>query len=112
MAPPSGHSGERFKRLRQDVGFTVSDRCGSFSGFSDLLGSPLDGAVLARHVLAVPVVGGATGQAEVRVALPHSQVARTLFGVALGLASTPRETILTCECCRNGGSPEVRVLQV
>lgn len=68
--------------------------CGDLS---DLLGSSLDGAVLAGHVLAVPVVGSAAGQAEVRVALPHRQVARTLLGVALGLAPTPRETVLTCE---------------
>lgn len=61
------------------------------------------------------MVGSAAGQAEVRVALPHRQVARTLLGVALGLAPTTRESVLTCECvCVSGDGKisEVRVLQV
>lgn len=61
-----------------------------------LLGSSLDGAVLAGHVLAVPVVGGAAGQAEVGVTLPHCQVAGTLLGVTLGFAPTTWETVLAC----------------
>lgn len=61
-----------------------------------LLGASLNGAVLAGHVLAVPVVSGAAGQAEVGVALPHRQVAGTLLGVALSFAAAARETVLTC----------------
>lgn len=37
---------------------------------------------------------GPTGQAEVRVTLPHGQVARALLGVALGLAAAAGETVL------------------
>lgn len=62
-----------------------------------LLGASLDGAVLAGHVLAVPVVGGAAGQAEVRVALPHCQVAGALLGVTLSFAAAAREAVLTCK---------------
>lgn len=61
-----------------------------------LLGAALDGAVLAGHVLAVPVVGGAAGQAQVRVAFPHRQVTGALLGVALGFAPATREAVLTC----------------
>lgn len=61
-----------------------------------LLGSSLDGAVLAGHVLAVPVVCSAAGEAEVGVTLPDCQVARTLLGVALSFAPTTWETVLTC----------------
>lgn len=57
------------------------------------------------------MVRGAAGQAQVRVALPHGQVAGALLGVALGLAPTPGETVLTCGAggggavtgCRDGG---------
>lgn len=84
----------------RQVWVCVSSRCGDLS---DLLGSSLDGTVLAGDILAVPVVGGATSQAEVGVTLAHGQVARTLLGVALGLAPTPRETVLTCESmCESG----------
>lgn len=61
-----------------------------------LLGSSLDGAVLAGHVLTVPVVCSATGQAEVGVTLPHCQIAGTLLGVTLGFAPTTWEAVLTC----------------
>lgn len=67
-----------------------------------LLGSSLDGAVLAGHVLAVPVVRSAAGQAQVGVALPHGQVAGTLLGVALSFAPTSRETVLTCGPAEGG----------
>lgn len=98
------------KGSQTESGLSVSDIC---SNLPDLLSSPLDGAVLAGHVFAVPVVGGAAGQAEVRVAFPHCQVARTLLGVALGLTPTPWKTVLTCECvCWDSGSTGVRVLQV
>lgn len=66
-------------------------RCESY-----LLGSSLDGAVLAGDVLAVPVFCGAAGEAEVGVTLPDRQVAGTLLGVALGFAPTTREPVLTC----------------
>lgn len=68
-----------------------------------LLGSSLDGAVLAGHVLAVPVVRSAAGQAQVRVALPDGQVAGTLLGVALSFAPTPREAVLTCGPAEGAG---------
>lgn len=61
-----------------------------------LLGAALDAAVLAGHVLAVPVVGGAAREAEVGVALAHGQVARALLGVALRLAAAAGEAVLTC----------------
>lgn len=99
-----GGEGGRFLIILVDRKFSESD----WQVTSDLLGSSLDGAVLAGHVLAVPVVGGAAGQAEVGVALPHRQVARALLGVALGFAPTTRETVLTCgggyggECCASG----------
>ena len=60
-----------------------------------LLGAPLDAAVLAGHVLAVPVVSSPTGETQVGVALPHGQVARALLGVALGLTAAAGESILT-----------------
>lgn len=60
-----------------------------------LLEAPLDAAVLTGNHFAVPVLGGPTGETQVRVALPHGQVARTLLGVALGLTAAARETILT-----------------
>lgn len=60
-----------------------------------LFGSSLDAAVLAGDLFAVPVVCGPTGQAEVRVTLPHRQVTRTLLGVTLSLAATARKPILT-----------------
>ena len=65
------------------------------SAHSYLLGAPLDAAVLAGHVLAVPVVGRAAGETEVRVALADSQVARALLGVALGFAAAARKAVLT-----------------
>ena len=60
-----------------------------------LLGAPLDAAVLARHVLAVPVVGRAAGETEVGVALADGQVARALLRVALGFAAAAGEAVLT-----------------
>ena len=62
---------------------------------SYLLGAPLDAAVLARHVLAVPVVGRAAGETEVGVALADGQVARALLRVALGFAAAAGEAVLT-----------------
>lgn len=61
-----------------------------------LLGSSLDGAVLAGDVLAVPVICSAAGEAEVRVTLPDCQVAGTLLGVTLGFAPATWEPVLTC----------------
>lgn len=61
-----------------------------------LLGASLNGAVLAGHVLAVPVVCGTTGQTQVGVTLPHCQVTGTLLGVALSFTPATRETVLTC----------------
>ena len=66
------------------------------SARSYLLGAPLDAAVLAGHVLAVPVVSRAAGEAEVGVALADGQVARALLGIALGLTATAGKAILTC----------------
>lgn len=60
-----------------------------------LLEASLDAAVFAGNHLAVPVLGGPTGEAQVGVALSHCQVAGTLLGVALGLTATAREAILT-----------------
>lgn len=61
-----------------------------------LFETSLDAAVLAGDHLAVPVLRSPAGQAEVRVALPHGQVARALLGVALGFAAAAWEAILTC----------------
>ena len=61
-----------------------------------LLGSSLDGAVLAGEVLAAPVLGRPAGQTQVRVTLPHRQVARALLGVTLCLTPAARETVLAC----------------
>lgn len=83
----------------------VNKACCSFLDFppglkdvfvDHLLGSSLDGAVLAGHILAVPVVCCTTGQAEVGVALSHCQIAGALLGVTLGFAPTTWETVLTC----------------
>lgn len=60
-----------------------------------LLGAALDAAVLAGHVLAVPVVGSAAREAQVGVALAHGQVARTLLRVALSFAAAAGEAVLT-----------------
>lgn len=38
---------------------------------------------------------GAAGGAQVGVALPHAEVARTLLGVTLGLAAATGEAVLT-----------------
>ena len=65
------------------------------SARSYLLGAPLDAAVLAGHVLAVPVVGRAAGETEVGVALADGQVARALLGVALGFAAAAGKAVLT-----------------
>lgn len=60
-----------------------------------LFGAPLNTAVLAGHVLTVPVVGSPTGEAEVGVALSDGQVARALLGVALRFATASRKAVLT-----------------
>lgn len=60
-----------------------------------LFGAPLNTAVLAGHVLTVPVVGSPTGEAEVGVALSDGQVARTLLGVALRFAAASGKAVLT-----------------
>lgn len=65
----------------------------------------LDAAVLAGDHLAVPVLRSAAGQAEVRVALPHGQVARALLGVALGLTAAAWEAVLTCSNTARGFAP-------
>ena len=49
--------------------------------------------VLAGDLLNVKLVGAA-GLAEVRVALAHRQIARTLLRIALRLATTAGETVL------------------
>lgn len=74
---------------------------GRWGGAAHLLGAPLYGAVLAGDVLAVPVVGGAAGEAKVGVALSDGQVARTLLGVTLSFAAAARESVLACKCIRN-----------
>ena len=61
-----------------------------------LLEAALDAAVLAGHHLAVPVLRGPAGEAQVGVALPHCQVARALLRVALGLAAAAGEAVLAC----------------
>lgn len=60
-----------------------------------LLEATLDAAVFTGNHLAVPVLGGPTGETQVRVTLSHCQIARTLLGVALGLTAAAREAILT-----------------
>ena len=60
-----------------------------------LLEASLDAAVFAGNHLAVPVLRGPAGEAQVGVALSHCQVAGTLLGITLGLTATARETILT-----------------
>ncbi len=80
-----------------------------------LLGAPLNGAVLAGHVLAVPVVCSAAGQAEVGVALPDCQVAGTLLGVALSFAPTTWEAVLTCvhkAAHKNGNIAEQKLISL
>ena len=69
---------------------------GRQTGSAYLLGSSLDGAVLAGDVLAVPVLRRAAGETEVGVTLADRQVARALLGVALGLTPAAREPVLTC----------------
>lgn len=60
-----------------------------------LLEAPLDAAVLAGDHLAVPVLRSPAGEAQVGVALAHSQVAGALLGIALSFTAAARETILT-----------------
>lgn len=60
-----------------------------------LLEATLDAAVFTGNHFAVPVLWGPAGETQVGVALSHSQIARTLLSVALGLTATARETILT-----------------
>ena len=55
----------------------------------------MNAAVLTGNHLAVPVLRGPTGEAQVRVALPHRQVARALLGVALGFAAAAGKAVLT-----------------
>lgn len=72
--------------LKQDLG--------PLSVLVHLFQSSLDAAVLARDPLAVPVVGRPARHAQVRVALPHRQVAGTLLCVALRLAPAAGEPVL------------------
>lgn len=95
MLKPTEESGKR------KHGGGGDSRCQLSS--ANLLSASLDGAVLAGHVLAVPVVCSAAGQAQVGVALPHGQVAGALLGVALGFAPTAWEAVLTC----GGGGVDV-----
>lgn len=60
-----------------------------------LFEATLNAAVLTGNHLAVPVLRGPTGEAQVRVALPYRQVARALLGIALGLTATAGKAILT-----------------
>lgn len=62
-----------------------------------LFGAPLNTTVLARHVLAVPVVSSSARKAEVGVALAHSQVAWALLGVALCFAAAAGKAVLALE---------------
>lgn len=64
-------------------------------GRAHLFGAPLDATVLARHVLAVPVVSGPACEAQVRVTLSDSQVAWALLGVALSFTAAARKAVLT-----------------
>lgn len=59
-----------------------------------LFQASLDAAVLAGDGFGVPVVCGAAGHAQIWVTFPHSQVAWTLFGVALCLTPAAWEAIL------------------
>lgn len=74
--------------------------------FPHLLGAPLDAAVLAGHVLAVPVVSSSARQTQVRVALPDGQVAGALLGVALCFAAAARKAVLTCRDSHRRGLME------
>lgn len=56
----------------------------------------MNATVLAGHILAVPVVGCAARQTEVRIAFAHSEVTRTLLSVALCFTATPRKPVLAC----------------
>lgn len=71
-----------------------------------LLRAPLDAAVLAGHVLAVPVVSSSTRQTQVGVALPNGQVAGALLGVALCFAAAARKAVLTCRDSHRRGLME------
>lgn len=70
------------------------EQVGPVSVLVHLFQSSLDAAVLARDPLAVPVVRRPARHAQIRVAFPHRQVAGTLLGVALRLASAAREPVL------------------
>lgn len=59
-----------------------------------LFGSSLNAAVFARDIFAVPMISSSTCQAEIRITLPHSQIARTLLRVALCFTTAPRKPIL------------------
>lgn len=71
-----------------------------------LLRAPLDAAVLAGHVLAVPVVSSSTRKTQVGVALPDGQVAGALLGVALCFAAAARKSVLTCRDSHRRGLME------
>lgn len=62
--------------------------------FPYLFQASLDAAVFARDYCAVPVVCSSTGHAQIWVALPHSQVAGTLFRVTLSLTPAAWEAVL------------------
>lgn len=54
----------------------------------------MDAAVLARDPFAVPVVCSTASHAQIWVTLPHGQIARALFSVALRLTSAAWEAVL------------------
>lgn len=85
-------SGARRQRLH---GSSACPRL-AWSREPHLLEAALDAAVLAGHHLAVPVLRGPAGKAQVGVALPHRQVAWALLCVALGLAAAAGEAVLAC----------------
>lgn len=72
-----------------------------------LFEASLDAAVLAGHPFAVPVVCSPTGHAQIWVTLPHSQVAGTLLGVALGLTSAAWEAVLAWNKNRRNASTSI-----
>lgn len=83
----------------------VSNLCprqvASRTTFLYLFQASLDAAVFAGDHLAVPVVCGPAGHAQVWVTLPHGQVAGTLFGVTLSLAPAAWETVLAWKSFRH-----------
>lgn len=56
--------------------------------------SPLHAHILARDLLQLELIRSAR-LAQIWITFPHRQIARTLLGVALSLAATSWEAILT-----------------